>query len=107
MAVDRENIERGVAYLDTVDLEWRSRVDLETLDMRQDTGDVLAQVLEMSFYDAVTAATLSTGDSWADSLDRWAVEHGFTITYDDTLSEADNDRQWLELTEAWREEIQR
>jgi len=100
-----ENIERGIAYLDSIDPEWRSRVDLDTLDMAQEQHDVLAQVTGLSFYDAVTAALLSSADSWSDVQLRWAVEHGFALPY--IPDEFENRRAWHDLNKAWRAEVQR
>jgi hypothetical protein len=105
VSIEQENIERGVAYLDSIDLEWRSRVDVDTLDMTQEQSDVLAQVTGMSFYDAVAAATLSSGEHWSDGLRRWAIEHGFSLPY---ISDEDEARQaWHDFTEAWRQEVSR
>lgn len=103
MSVDKEAIERGIAYLDSLEPDWREMINLDVFDMRSAGNDVLAQVTGLEFYNAVTAATLSTGDSWSDALDAWAVSHGFTLPFDQDEEEAE--RAWVELTQAWIKEI--
>jgi hypothetical protein len=107
MSIDKEFIERGIAYLDSLDPEWREKIELDTFDMRSAGNDVLAQVTGLEFYDAVTAATLATGESWSDELEFWAVTHGFSLPTDPGQDEDDVDRSWAELTRAWAEEVNR
>jgi hypothetical protein len=106
MSIDKEAIERGIAYLDSLEPEWREMVNLDVFDMRSAGNDVLAQVTGLEFYDAVTAATLATGDSWSDELESWSVTHGFALANDPEQDEEDVDRTWDELTRAWAEEIE-
>jgi hypothetical protein len=106
MSIDKEAIERGIAYLDSLEPDWRDQVELDTFDMRSSGNDVLAQVTGLTFYDAVTAATLATGDSWSDALDAWAVSHGFALPNDPEQGEDEIDRSWDELTKAWVLEIE-
>lgn len=106
MSIDKEAIERGIAYLDSMDPDWRESVNLDVFDMRSAGNDVLAQVTGLEFYDAVTAATLATGDSWSDELESWSVSHGFALPIDPEQDEEDVDRAWVELTRAWAEEIE-
>ena len=49
MSIDKEAIERGIAYLDSLEPDWRESVNLDVFDMRSAGNDVLAQVAGLEF----------------------------------------------------------
>jgi hypothetical protein len=94
-----ESVKRGVALLDEKVPDWRSKIDLATLDMNDTDHCVVGQVTGDFFYTGMKrlfpATTPST--NWAA-----ATEHGFYIP-DDKV--ADTTEQHEALRDEWRKVI--
>lgn len=91
----------GAAWLDGKTPGWRSRVDVETLDIIDCHRCVLGQIFERAarggFYpDGYTFVTrgLRAGEG-----EDWAIAHGFT------LSRFADDEDWDALQDAWIAEL--
>lgn len=96
----QEKIARGVALLDEDNPGWRDKIDLTLLRMGNPGTCVLGQAYFPTPYgDTVQRLTGKVlTDSTHEELDRWSVDHGFNVYYDEYMGE---------LQKAWREELRK
>ena len=122
-----EPVQRGAEALDRlcgtvgiIPCNWREIIDGKTLDLANGEKCVLGQAgadysretgsggYPLDYWDVLSQLIEAEGialpkETYAKELARtaWAVEHGFTIPADKSVSPA-NKQHWNALTHAWR-----
>lgn len=81
-------VRKGAEWLDQMHPGWATRIDPTTLDLRNETSDVLSQVMGISYFDAIAAAAHMPSDYYGPELEIWAQDHGFNA---EALHDADYD----------------
>ena len=98
-----EQITKGIAWLDGVQSDWRSKIDPETLNLGSVSSCVLGQTQEDGFMGAVSRGVKGkrqkygiTPKGW-----QWAIEHGFAAHYPDGRDYVEG-RDYEVLTAEWK-----
>jgi hypothetical protein len=94
-------VRAGAAWLDTIDPNWASKIDLSTFDMRDSCLCVLGQVFAYAEeFDDDDEGAYGYGLELLheDEGDPLGYAHGFDKPYDPTSA---NMRQWRALQDEW------
>lgn len=92
-------VEAGAAVMDSRVPGWADQIDLDRLDLSSNYRCVLGQT-----YGSYTTGALKVFGVFNGSRAEVSREHGFDAHR--ALSQAEIDREFAALTEAWRKEIQ-
>lgn len=89
-----ERVARGVAILDEIEPEWRSKIDADTLDIAKCEYCIIGQAF--GWYDGVELLEYRLE---VDFEREWSARHGFDITTDESWYFTVN--HYALLTDAW------
>ncbi len=92
----QQRVQAGIALLDEHQPDWREHILIDGLDMDSNQDGLLEQVYKMPYIKAIRGLGLHITEGY---------EYGFDITDDGNDGEAENKRQWRELTDAWKQAI--
>lgn len=99
----RTRVERGADYLDEVDPGWHRRVDPDTLELSSGSSCILGQ-LHGDFRMGLSRSQIINLSS-APRTSLSPVSYGFQCVND--VDEADEDRDYAYLNQAWQEAVQK